>query len=72
MTILTVPKELAKKGDLVLVPKSEYEEFLRIRKLFAEPTAAEKMAIARGRQEIRRGKFSSWDQTRNELASISR
>lgn len=30
--IITIPKEIAKKGDLVLIPRSEYEEFLRLRK----------------------------------------
>jgi hypothetical protein len=30
--IITIPKELAKEGDLVLIARSEYEEFLRLRK----------------------------------------
>ena len=30
--IITIPKEIAKKGDLVLIPKREYEEFLRLRR----------------------------------------
>ena len=30
--IITIPKEIAKKGDLVLIPRSEYEEFLRLKK----------------------------------------
>lgn len=28
---ITIPKEIAKKGDLVLIPRSEYEEFLKLR-----------------------------------------
>ena len=28
---ITIPKEMTKKGDLVLIPRSEYEEFLRLR-----------------------------------------
>ncbi|MBU4298593.1 hypothetical protein KJ636_00935 [Patescibacteria group bacterium] len=31
MTTITIPKEIAKRGDLVLIPKSEYEEFLKLR-----------------------------------------
>ncbi|MCP6718337.1 MAG: hypothetical protein KJI70_02250 [Patescibacteria group bacterium] len=30
--IITIPKEIAKKGELVLIPRKEYEEFLRLRK----------------------------------------
>jgi phage pi2 protein 07 len=30
--ILTIPKEILKKGDLVLIPKKEYEELLKLRK----------------------------------------
>ena len=32
MPTITIPKELAKKGDLVVVPRKEYEEFLRLKK----------------------------------------
>lgn len=31
MTTITIPKELTKMGDLVLIPKKEYEEFLKLR-----------------------------------------
>ena len=30
--IITIPKAIAKKGELVLIPRSEYEEFLRLRR----------------------------------------
>ena len=30
--VITIPKEIAKKGELVLIPRKEYEEFLRLRK----------------------------------------
>ncbi len=30
--IITIPKEIAKKGELVLIPRSEYEEFLKLRR----------------------------------------
>lgn len=32
MNTITIPKELTKKGDLVIIPRKEYEEFLRIAK----------------------------------------
>jgi len=30
--VITIPKEIIKKGELVIIPKSEYEKFLRLRK----------------------------------------
>ncbi len=30
--IINIPKEILKKGDLVLIPRKEYEEFLRLLK----------------------------------------
>ena len=30
--IINIPKEIARKGELVLIPRSEYEEFLRLRR----------------------------------------
>ena len=30
--IVTIPKNLAKRGELVLMPRSEYEEMLRVNK----------------------------------------
>lgn len=32
MNIVTIPKKLVEKGELVIVPRAEYEEVLKIRK----------------------------------------
>ena len=74
MTTITITKELAKKGDLVLIPRSEYEEFLSLRRIMriAKPTRAERKAVARGRGEVRAGKYISWNTLKNELAHRSR
>ncbi len=74
MTTVTIPKELTKKGDLVVIPKSEYEEFLKFRRAvrIAEPTRSEKRAIERGRKELRAGRFISWEKLKNDLARRSR
>lgn len=62
MAPITIPKALVKEGDLVLIPRREYEDFLRIRKFLqaVKPTAAEKRAIARGRHEVRKKAYSRW------------
>lgn len=40
-TIIKIPKEMTKQGDLILISKSEYEEFLT---LFREKKEEEKNA----------------------------
>ena len=74
MGTVTIPKELTKKGDLVVIPRSEYEEFLSFRRAFriTQPTKAEKRAIDRGRKEFRQGKFIALEKLKNELARRSR
>ena len=32
MNIVTIPKKLVEKGDLVVVPRAEYEEAIKIKK----------------------------------------
>lgn len=32
MTTVTIPRKLANKGDLVLIPRKEYEQFLKLQK----------------------------------------
>lgn len=69
--LIAIPKELTKKGDLVIIPRAEYEEYLNLRRVvhLVRPTLAEKKAIKTGRQEIRRGKYLTLSQLKNDLAS---
>ena len=30
--VIIIPKEIVKKGELVLIPKKDYEEFLKLQK----------------------------------------
>ena len=56
MTTVTIPKKTADK-ELVLIPKREYEEFLRLQKIFriVQPSNSERRIIERGRKEIKAG-----------------
>ena len=74
MTTVTIPRKLPKKGDLVVIPKKEYEEFLSFRKTFriARPTKGEMRAIQQGRREFQQGKFITLGKLKNELARRSR
>lgn len=72
MDIITIPKKLAQKEDLVVVPRKEYEEFTQWRKAFrapvVKPTRAELRALERGRREMREGKYVEWSKLKRELA----
>lgn len=63
MTIPSIPKKLAAKGGLVLVPKEEYKALLKQR-VFEEftPTIAQKRALARALKNFRAGKTLSYDE----------
>lgn len=73
-TTITIPKELAQKGNLVLIPQEEYEEFLEFKKVIkiVKPTRSELQAIKRGRKEIKEGKYILWHELKKELAHNNR
>lgn len=67
--VIAIPKELSKRGELVMIPRSEYEELLRLKKVIplAEPTPSEKRAIKAGRKEIKEGKYLTLKKLKDEL-----
>lgn len=67
--VITIPKELYKKGGLVIIPRSEYEEYLSLKKIIplVKPTPSERRAIKEGRKEIREGKYLTLKQFKDEL-----
>lgn len=69
--VIAIPKELSKKGELVIIPRSDYEEFLRLKKIIplVEPTLSEKKAIQAGRKEIKKGKYLTLKQLKDELGA---
>lgn len=69
MNIITIPKKLAQKGDLVVIPRKEYEELIILRALIPveEPSREEMRMIRRGEKEIREGKYTPWSKIRHEL-----
>ena len=72
MTSITIPKSLSKSGDLVVIPRKEYEEYLSLRKMmpYFSPTKAELKVLARAEKEIRQGKYKPWSRVKNELANL--
>lgn len=58
---ITIPQKIASRGDLVLIPRSEYEELLELRnhKEFI-PTSAQKRALAQAENNLKKGKTLSY------------
>jgi RAB protein geranylgeranyltransferase component A len=67
--VITIPKELVKKGELVIIPRVQYEEYLRFKKAFPFGTlnASDKKAVEQGRKEIKQRKYLTLKQLKNEL-----
>lgn len=71
---ITIPKNLAGKEDLIIIPRKDYEEYLSLKKLvpMAKPTRAEKKAIQEGKKEIRQGSYITSRKLRRVLEGQNR
>lgn len=69
MTTITIPKELAQKGELVVIPRNEYEELLMCRQVIpvVKLTSTEKRAFEKGRKEILKVEYVTLKELENEL-----
>lgn len=72
MSTITIPKKLAREGDLVVIPRREYEALVRLRKMKEFiPTVAQRRALARAENNLRRGKTLSFDELSRKLGFTS-
>lgn len=68
MSTITIPKKIAGKDDLVIIPRKEYEALLEFRKLKEfTPTATQKKALLRAENNFRRGKTFSYHELIKKL-----
>lgn len=68
MSVLTIPKALSQKGDLVIISRKEYEILLEMKKIREfQPTATHKKALAKAEQNLKKGKTLSYDALAKEL-----
>lgn len=70
---VTIPKQLAAKDDLVIIPRKEYDTLLicaGFHKTFI-PTAAEKRALTRAERNLREKKTLSYHELRRSLGFTS-
>lgn len=60
MSTITIPRELTKKGALIVIPREEYEELLNFRSRIVKEvplTSQQKQLLARARKNLTRGNF---------------
>ena len=55
--ILTIPKKLTELGDLVIIPRAEYEETLRVKKRLLDEEQDTDEAIRIFEKEYKEGKL---------------
>ena len=68
MVNVTIPKKLAQKGDLVVIPRREYESLVRLRKMKEfSPTVTQKRALIRAEANLKKGKTLSFDELSRKL-----
>ena len=68
---IAIPKELSKNGDLMVISRSDYEEFLQLKRIIPliDLTPSEKKAIKEAKKEIKKGERLTLSQLKNELGN---
>lgn len=71
MNTITIPKNLIKNDDLVILPRREYRDLLELKKIIsiANATKKEIIAIKRGEKEIKKGEYILWSKLKHDLAN---
>ena len=68
MSTITIPKKLAQSDDLIVIPRKEYEALTKLRKdQEFTPTAAQKRALVKAEQNVKRGKTLSYHELVRKL-----
>ena len=57
--IVTIPKNLVRMGELVILPRREYDEFLDWKKTVRtfKPTVAQKRVLKEAREDFKKGEY---------------
>ncbi|MEK7568911.1 MAG: hypothetical protein AAB497_02260 [Patescibacteria group bacterium] len=69
MNMITIPRNLIKNDDLVVIPRKEYNNLLELKKIIPIVNATKKeiVAIRRGEKEIKKGEFVLWNKLKYDL-----
>lgn len=76
MATITIPKNLIKNDDLVIIPRKEYEEFYQWKETAKSfktfiPTVAQKKDLARARKNRAQGNFLTINELKRKLGFTS-
>lgn len=74
MDIITIPKELIKEGELVLIPRKQLEELIKMSKKTSgeiELTPIQKKALSLARSNKKLGKFLNLDELKYKLGVVN-
>ena len=67
MATITIPKNLTKNDDLIILPRKEYERLVDFWSNAESISRHTKKAVERGFQEIAKGEFLTSKQVKNAL-----
>jgi len=63
MSISTILKKVSEKQDIIAVPRAEYEDFLKFKKIKTFiPTIQDKKVLKRAMENLKKGKSISFDE----------
>ena len=66
--MITIPKHLINAGDLVVLPRKEYEALLGVKKIKEfKPTSSQKKALMKAEINLKKGKTISYDELASKL-----
>ena len=72
MPTITIPRKLANQDDLVVIPRKEYNALIQLKELKEFiPTLAQKKALVRAENNLRKGKTLSYDELVKKLGLAS-
>jgi len=73
MTTITIPKELIKEEELVIIPRRKYEEFLRFQPLKKNKefmiTVFQKKRLEKARKNLAEGKYLTMHELKRKLGT---
>ncbi|OGZ23837.1 MAG: hypothetical protein A3A08_02750 [Candidatus Nealsonbacteria bacterium RIFCSPLOWO2_01_FULL_41_9] len=70
--VITIPREMARKGEIVIIPRKEYEEFSRWKtfvkafKVF-KPTSGQREDLKSARTDYKKGKYINLNEFKSKL-----
>ncbi|MBI4993568.1 hypothetical protein HZC33_01230 [Candidatus Wolfebacteria bacterium] len=69
MNTITIPKNLTRGAELVIIPRDEYEEYLQLRKIISvvKMTSAQKRDLEQARKDYKQEKYITLEQLEYEL-----